>query len=492
MLKRFAILCLLICMYFALPARAAGPMGHYLIGRQLINNIQSGNCQVDAELKSILKHADAQRAFEGGCVGPDIAEQQSHYNDTAKLAANMLNDARQNYKAAALSKDQNALDKARQELAFAYGWYSHCASDLNIHPKVNAVVGDTYRYNSSAQKLVHAAQEAQLTAYLKSLKGSKPYDIYVPFDFLAKHVGLSASDLKAAEAKLRAKVIAENFASAKVQVTEKIAANWRAAVNGSLRQSEMFLANPNAMQNWDLDCGQITTAEFDQLRSQAILANGGSLPADWGKSYLNWYKQTMGLSKEKQLEALKSLVKKGPVTAVSTKPRANIKPKYGWVLTDTKEYSVTDNTYSNTGSNGSYTLQWQSHGCYSQGCPGETLSVMYTCSAPPKIIASDETISLDLTGTIAQNTMQHYSCNTSMDVFFDRPDIEPGSYGGGPGLGGLKIGGKDKVAPPKITVKGSPGKGYESAGKLALIVAMYNGRNAGTRYTYQWQELPSK
>ena len=103
-------------------AQAAGPVGHFLLGRKIIADIQSGNCQVDPDLSYILKHADARKAFEGGCIGPDIAEEKTHYNNTADLAKKMLEAARANYKSAAFAKDQAALDQARQELAFAFGW----------------------------------------------------------------------------------------------------------------------------------------------------------------------------------------------------------------------------------------------------------------------------------------------------------------------------------------------------------------------------------
>lgn len=495
MTRKSIILCLTMMLATIIPVGAAGPMGHYLIGKQLISNIQNNRCKVDPELKYILKHPDAQRAFEGGCVGPDIAEEQSHYRDTARLAANMLKDARERYKLAASSKDEAAFAKARQDLAFAYGWYSHCASDLNIHPKVNEVVGDTFRFNSAGQKANHATQESQLTAYLKSVMGNSQYDVYIPYDFLSRHVGVSVEELKLSDKKLRTKLVGELSLASTVKMNDKIAQKWRAAVNGSLRESEMYLSNPSAMQNWDLDCGKISTAEFDQLRTLAIKANDGKLPEEWSKSYLTWFEKTRGLSAEKQLEVLKSLISKKP-EAVAIKPPigkvavvppiSNTRP--AWVLTQTKEYPFSDSTYTNTGAKGKYTLKWESRGCYAQGCPGEILEVQYSCSAPPATIKPGEKISLKISGKIANNTIQHYGCNTSMDVFFDRADIEPGSYGGGPGLGGIKIGGKDKAGPPETTVSGSPGRAYETSGTMALIVAMYNGRSAGTKYIYEWKK----
>jgi hypothetical protein len=162
-----------------------------------------------------------------------------------------------------------------------------------------------------------------------------------------------------------------------------------------------------------------------------------------------------------------------------------------WVRTEIKEFVVSDGNYQNKGGKGKYTLTWDSHGCSTPGCPGEVLAVEYACSEPPAMISSDEKITLQMTGAIIKNTTKHYSCNTTMDVFFDRAEIDPGFHGGGPGVGGLKISCKDYRPPAPLTASGSPGKGYEGIGKMALIVAMYNGRCSGTKYIYEWKALSS-
>jgi len=491
---RFCVVLLLLAS--AAGVMAAGPVGHFLMGKQLIANINGGRCPVGPELRAILKQPDAQRAFKGGAVGPDICEAKSHYGDTAALAGRMLNDAMARYKAAAAVKDEAAFKKARLELAFAYGWYTHCAEDLNVHPRVNGMAGDTFRYNTSGQKAIHAAQEAQLTAYVQSVAGKTTYDIYVPFDFLARHVGLGVDDLKAGEAKLRAKVAAELLAASKVKLTDQIRESWRTALNGSLRDAETFLKTPAAMQKWDLDCGRISTAEFDELRKLAIEANGGTLPAAWGKSYLAWHEKTKGMTRAQKLAALKAFLAGKPAATPPTPPSAATgKKRYAWVLTSTQEFNPVagknDPNYSIAGSNGNYTMRWHSQGCYVDGCPGEAFGVQFTCSQPPPIIESNATITLNISGTVTENTIQHYSSNASMDVFFDRVDIDPGAYGGGPGLGGIRLDGKaDKAgtSSPK-TVRGSPGKGYEANGKMALIVALYNGRSAGTKFIYEWKQV---
>lgn len=493
--NRFIAGCLLslTCFISLTSAHAAGPAGHFLLGKKIIADIQTGRCTVDPDLTYILKHEDARRAFEGGCIGPDVAEEKTHYNNTAALADKMLNEARANYKTAAAAKDQAALDKARQELAFAFGWYSHCATDLNVHQKVNSFTGDTFRFNNLKNQAVHGIQESQLTSYLKEKYGNAKFDVYVPLEFLSKQLGVPVANLKSGEAKLKTKVITELALANQVKMSQQIRDSWKDVVDRSISDSESFLQNQSAMKNWDLDCGRMTTDEFNQLRRLAIKANGGTRPADWGKKYPFWYEKTKGLSEAEKLDLLKQLI--GGQTSVATTAKSQTKSAasnttYAWVLVETKEFPIVEANYQCTGANGNYTLTWDSHGCSTPGCPGEKLSVHYVCSQPPKVIKADEKITLDLSGSIDCNTIQHYSCNTNVDVFFDRPEIDPGSYGGGPGLGGLKIGGRDKTAPPAIKIQGAPGHSYESAGKVALIVANYNGRSAGTKYIFQWQKLP--
>ncbi len=495
--KFWSIIIVLGCIFADNMAQAAGPLGHFLIGQKLVENISSGRVDVDPELKQILQYPDAVKAFNGGCVGPDLAESATHYKQTADIAASMLTDARRNYHNA---KTPAEIDQARKQLAFAFGWYSHCATDLNVHPKVNGTTGDTFRYNTAEQKSIHALQEAQMTAYLRSTVGKIPYEVSIPFDFLSKHIGVSEDDLRKENTILRTKVLGELAdSSLLVNLNDKMRDSWREVCNQSLRYSELLLKTPNAMQNWDLDCGKISTQDFEDLRKLAIEANGGKLPESWGKNYLTWFEKLKGMPNAQRLEILKALIK--PPQAVSStavysqkqrtkttsSPRPAPIPAMAWVRVGTKEFQISDANYTNSGAAGNYTLTWDSHGCSTPGCPGEVLSVRYECSEAPAIIIPDKKLTFTLSGYILKNTIKHYSANTSMDVFFDRVDIDPGSYGGGPGVGGIKIGGKDNSNPAPLTVQASPGSSYQGIGKMALIIAMYNGRSCGTKYVYEWK-----
>ncbi|MDQ7827177.1 MAG: zinc dependent phospholipase C family protein [Candidatus Eremiobacteraeota bacterium] len=308
-MKNFVFIAVLIVVLMTGQAWSAGPMGHFLLSQETINGIRNGSIPAPPELKAALEHPEAQKAFAGGSVGPDICEETkaSHYRNTSDLANQMIADARANLKAAAAEKNQNKFSQAQRELAFAYGWLSHCGTDLNIHPYVNGVAGDTYRYNNPGQKAIHAAQESQFTAYLRSINSAK-YDTSIPYEFLSRHTGISVINLREDNKKIIIKTMAEIKAAGLVTLTDKMKSIWGKIREASLADTAGFIENPKSMGNWDLDCGKITTEEFEKLRDLAIKANGGQLPPNWGRQYMEWYGQTRNLSADQKLSALKSLV----------------------------------------------------------------------------------------------------------------------------------------------------------------------------------------
>ena len=309
-MRKFICMLAALTMLIAGQAWSAGPMGHFLLSQPTIKGIQNGSIPAPPELKTALSHPEAQKAFAGGSVGPDICEAASHYGNTSDLANKMITNARSNLKAAAAAKDQAKFSQAQRELAFAYGWLSHCGSDLNVHPYVNGKAGDTYRNNNAGQKTIHAAQEAQFTAYLRSLSeyNGLKYDTYVPYEFLSKNTGVSFTNLKAGDIKIRGKAMAEIASSNQVTLTDKMIAAWGPLEKGSLADTAGFIKNSKSMGNWDLDSGKISSKEFDDLRALAIKANGGKLPPDWGKKYMDWHSKTKGLPADQKLAKLQSLV----------------------------------------------------------------------------------------------------------------------------------------------------------------------------------------
>jgi hypothetical protein len=150
--RTIALVALFLVMLAAIPAHAAGPMGHYIIARKIISNITSGRFQAPTELKQALRDADCQRAYCGGAIGPDLVEGKSHYGATADLSMKLLTTARADLKKAAAAKDAKAFAAAKNELAFAYGWFTHFIVDMNVHEQVNGMTGvtDSYSFTTSA------------------------------------------------------------------------------------------------------------------------------------------------------------------------------------------------------------------------------------------------------------------------------------------------------------------------------------------------------
>jgi hypothetical protein len=303
-----------VAVLLALPASGSGPMGHFIKSSHTVRQINEGKLEVPNELKQVLKDPECQRAFNGGAVGPDLVEKQSHYGNTADLAKRLLENARSDMKKAAGEKDQQAFTEAKKELAFAYGWLDHCAADLNTHPRVNERVGDTFRDLDKGGKLAHGAMEGQETTYLKQTlwNPADKYDVFVPAGFLARATGVPADDIVAANMKLQSKAMAELFETGKVTLShEELKRLWETTVRNGQHDAAEFLQDPSKLKNWDLDCGRITTEEFDALRQTVMALNGGKLPEGWGKNYLAWHAAVQGLSKEQQAEKLRQLTGAG-------------------------------------------------------------------------------------------------------------------------------------------------------------------------------------
>jgi hypothetical protein len=104
------------------------------------------------------------------------------------------------------------------------------------------------------------------------------------------------------------------------------------------------------MGNWDLDCGgRLSTEEFEALRSLVLELNGGALPPNWGKSYIDWFGSVRGLSPGERRARLKALMASATPSAPSKKasngptlqtyteryPNGQIKTQYTYYLSAT-------------------------------------------------------------------------------------------------------------------------------------------------------------
>lgn len=286
-------------------AQAAAGYGHFVIARRVIEAVETGRCKAPAELKEALEDSECRKAFCGGAVGPDICPERTHYHNTGDLANKMVASAHRELAQARLLKDPAWIKEAQVKLAFAYGWLSHCAADLNIHPLVNALSGDTYEHGGPVVQAKHVVVEMSLDAYLYNhyRKPDEKFDIRVPYDFLSEHVGVPEDELRSSTKKLVVLVMGE-LASKDwvVPENEDLITLFDAVTKNSFDLSNEFIEHPDRMQNWDLDCGPISTEDYRKLRSLVIEANDGTLPDGWGGDYLDLYQGDEDLIRKYKLE----------------------------------------------------------------------------------------------------------------------------------------------------------------------------------------------
>ncbi len=276
---------------------AAGAYGHFIIASRAIDGIKSGKQVVPEELKTALDDPDCRKAFCGGAVAPDICENASHYGNTGDLVRSMGAKALGNLESAKQLGDSAKIKQARVQLAFCYGWLSHCAADVDIHPLVNEIAGDSYKYCTEGQRAIHAGQEVQLDKYLAAsykMPGDK-YEVTVPEDFLSEFVGLKPATLRHNLRVLNIRVAGEVAGKEFVYLDKNktLKPKWDDCVKNCIGDSIKLVQNPGQMGNWDLDSGRISTNDFRDLRTLVKDANGGKLPANWRSNYLDYYRRAL-------------------------------------------------------------------------------------------------------------------------------------------------------------------------------------------------------
>lgn len=333
------------CILAPAAALAAGPYGHTILAEKTIQEIRSGATPTSAELRRLLDDPDCRRSFRGGAIAPDLAE-EVHYGKTGELARNLVATARQHEAQAARDRDPAAFKRAQRELAFAYGWMSHLAADVEIHPKVNGLTGDAWSHNTTAQKAIHAAREAQLSAYLEKLypAAANNFDVSVPYEFMASVMGTSDARLRQAMVVLKGKASAELVARSKVILSPaQLEAIWGGSVRSAMSDGRDLMARPDSVGNWDMDAGgKMSTEEFESWRNLVLKVCGGKLPPGWGAHYVDWYRQLesewsklKGMSEEQRLARVREIVG-------AAKPSAGSKPappkKDGRKLLTKREY----------------------------------------------------------------------------------------------------------------------------------------------------------
>lgn len=313
-------------------AFGAGAYSHFYIGRRSAEALIA-DPNAPAELREALKDPACLDMFSSGAVSPDLGslDKLGHYDKTTVVPKLMIETAEGHLSAANSlpTDDPKKLAKikaARKELAFSYGWLSHCAADLNVHPKVNEVVGDAFIHCDIGKKAVHAAQEVQLDYYVNETlreEGEKiNYDI--PYAFVALCTGKPEAALRVNAVVLRTKMVGETLAINNiVDVGMNVLENrWGKTIRDSLSDTSKFVKNPKEFKDWDLDVGRMTTEEFEGLRDAFIKENGGKLPEHWGRRYFDWWNKVKGLSGDKLKEAIRKLLanQDAPIGDAPTNP----------------------------------------------------------------------------------------------------------------------------------------------------------------------------
>jgi hypothetical protein len=124
-----------------------------------------------------------------------------------------------------------------------------------------------------------------------------------------------------------------------------------------------------------------------------------------------------------------------------------------------------------------------------------------TWSKPPDVILPTDTVKIEIAVKLIENRGNAYSANGSLAIWFDSPNVDPGFVQNPIGFtndknenGSIAVTHRLDAAPlppPRtVWVKGSALPNGRIGSQIALLVCAYNGRNAGTKYIYEWKKLP--
>ena len=319
----------LILILNVMSAFGAGAYSHYYIGKRAGEALME-DPNAPADLRDALKDPDVLNAFASGAVSPDLTSLDAlgHYNKTTAVPTKMILTAKENLAQASSLPDSDPnkpakIKEAQKEIAFSYGWLSHCAADLNVHPEVNKITADAFTHLPLLGKGVHAGQEVQLDYYINETlreEGEK-IDFIVPYKFVAGCTGKPELALYLSTAWLRTKMMGEVVGMDKIIDVDMniLEERWGKLIRRALAESTEFVDNPDKFKDWDLDAGRMTTEEFESLRTAFIEENGGKIPENWGRRYVEWYNKLRGLTGEKLRAAIRKLLE-NPDAAIDEQP----------------------------------------------------------------------------------------------------------------------------------------------------------------------------
>ncbi len=173
------------------------------------------------------------------------------------------------------------------------------------------------------------------------------------------------------------------------------------------------------------------------------------------------------------------------------------KDKGYWEVISVQAYdklAAGDNNYSLSAGDGTLKAKW--------ALANDRFDITATYTVPPKKIYPSDKIPVNISVTVS-NSGDQYSASGDFALFFDRPEIEPGSVISPISLKG-NIGKKEitgyisfshkagidpnPASSVDVFILGSSLPTGSKGAKIALIAVLYNGRAAGYKYVYEWKD----
>jgi len=284
------------------PVSASSPTGHIVISEQIMDRIMK-DPNANPELKAILSDPNARKAFAGGACAPDLdtVSDMAHSDDPKWVADKIMEAARNKLAkaeaalaAATTGAQRKAAEKvinqAKCDVAFAYGWRTHAAADLETHPTVNASGENYWEDSDKIDKAWHGEWETlQEVCWVDQCGWPKDSNVDYRVGLLSEALGLDHDKLTGDVQTLSWKETGALEVGNKYTDTQLD--EWKAVNDGIFDRSvETGLgfvntpANPLDDSCWDIGKG-MTLDEFQQFEEETRKANGGNLPEGFWVGY---------------------------------------------------------------------------------------------------------------------------------------------------------------------------------------------------------------
>lgn len=199
------------------------------------------------------------------------------------------------------------------------------------------------------------------------------------------------------------------------------------------------------------------------------------------------------LGQEPLLRSLDQLITESQAAVASATPAGGV-PKItepSWVMVRMVKYESSPPNRHYRWSIGSQaiTMHW--------GMGGDVFAFNCTWSAVPRVIRPSDVFPFEMSVAMLTNEGERYSANGAFSVYWDSPDVRPGSVIRPQGLSGpngassnLGISHNARIpVPPKqsLVLTGAALGAGQPGQKIALVVEAYNGRAVSIHYIFEWK-----